>query len=191
MTGVNWDWGQRYGGLGCHTTLWGDDFIWKSRKLIRKGVVVRKVFLVACVRKVVWRYRGCSGRETGRLVWIPVWVPPEPLSCLRPKIHPKRTFGFLPPTYCSPFLLGVRVGGPSPPQHSLSHSFLVKLARDNVRINDKICKACSSRFGKGEKKCHECVIFRKSGFLCVFFFPGMSEAGVNGSASTQGYIYFP
>lgn len=66
---------------------------------------------------------------------------------------------------------------------SLSHSFLVKneadayqLAGDNVRINDKICKARSAALGRGKKKCHGCVIFPKSGFLRVISFFPVREA---------------
>lgn len=51
---------------------------------------------------------------------------------------------------------------------SLSHSFLVKneadaypLAGDNVRINDKICKARSAALGRGKKK-------KKVPWMCYF-----------------------
>lgn len=81
--------------------------------------------------------------------------------------------------------LSCRVSGGRPltsaPSASL-HSFLVKnkadayqLAGDNVRMNDKICKARSACFGRGEK-CQGCVTFPKSGFLCVIFFFPVREA---------------
>lgn len=65
---------------------------------------------------------------------------------------------------------------------SLSHSFLVKneadayqLAGDNVRINDKICKARSAALGRGKKKSAMDVLFSLNPDFCVSFLSSPSE----------------
>lgn len=104
---------------------------------------------------------------------------------VRPQFHPRGIFGFLPLPPAGPCLRASEREAPHLSILSLSHSFLVKneadaypLAGDNVRINDKICKARSAAFGRGKKKkkYRGCVIFPKSGFLRVISFFPVREA---------------
>lgn len=104
---------------------------------------------------------------------------------MRPQIHPQRTFGFLPPPPTP--ALSCRVLERETPHLltlSLVHSFLVKnkadayrLAGDNVRINDKICKARSAALGR-EKSATDVLFFPKSGFLRVISFFPIREAAL-------------
>lgn len=142
------------------------------------GRCFRKVVLVTCVEDGLVRVGLMPGdREAGKgpQGGCPCGAPRASQLPVRPKFHPKRTLGFLPPPPTQPFPAGCQSGGPSPP-HPQPLSQLscdkqgrrLQLAGDNVRINDKICKAWSAALGR-EKKCHGCVIFPKSGF-CVSFF---------------------
>lgn len=124
-----------------------------------------------------------GGVKTGRLARRPGGLPRASHSnCRRPQFHQEESGSLALPPHPA---LSCRVSGGRPltsaPSASL-HSFLVKnkayayqLAGDNVRMNDKICKARSACFGRGEK-CQGCVTFPKSGFLCVIFFFPVREA---------------
>lgn len=104
---------------------------------------------------------------------------------MRPQIHPQGTFGFLPPPP-TPALSCWVLERETPHLLTLSlvHSFLVKnkadayqLAGDNVRINDKICKARSAALGR-EKSAMDVLFFPKSGFLRVISFFPIREAAL-------------
>lgn len=102
---------------------------------------------------------------------------------VRPQFHPRGIFGFLPLPPAGPCLRASEREAPHLSILSLSHSFLVKneadaypLAGDNVRINDKICKARSAAFGRGKKKKSAVdVLFSLNPDFCVSFLSSPSE----------------
>lgn len=143
--------------------------------MIKEGDTVRTVFLVVCVASglVLWRVFRPGDWEAGVVVRV---GSPRASHLPAAEIPPKKNL-WLSPTHRPSPSAGCR-GGRPPHLHTLSlfHSFLVKnkadayqLAGDNVRINDKICKAHSSCFGKGRKSATD-VLFPLNPDFCIFFF---------------------
>lgn len=135
--------------------------------------MVRKWLLLLVV--VVWCVCVCMCvNSLSRLIFRPT-DSPQRLSCPDKK-NPGLSSTLTPPQPALSFPAECQAGGPSPPASSAScHSFLVKnkadayqLAGDNVKINDKICKAHSTVLERrGEEECCGCVIFPKSRSLHV------------------------
>lgn len=130
---------------------------------------------MVCVESglVLWRVFRPGDWEAGVVVRV---GSPRASHLPAAEIPPKKNL-WLSPTHRPSPSAGCR-GGRPPHLHTLSlfHSFLVKnkadayqLAGDNVRINDKICKAHSSCFGKGRKSATD-VLFPLNPDFCIFFF---------------------